>query len=77
MAKPQGGRMEGQHIENLFRRLKGEVVHIKCISGATYEGKVIEVTNDYVCLSEPSNPQQPVYLFFTSIESMSLSDPAS
>ena len=64
--------MDGQHIENLFRRLKGDVVSIKCTSGASYEGKVVEVTNDYVCLSETKDPQHQVFLIFSSIESMSV-----
>lgn len=64
--------MERQHIENLFRRLKGEVIHIKCISGSTYEGKIVEVTNDYICVSETTDSLQQVYLLFNSIESMSV-----
>jgi hypothetical protein len=63
--------MAGQHIENLFRRFKGEVIDIKTISGGIYSGRVSEVTNDYVCLIETSGaPGQQVYLFFTAIESM-------
>jgi hypothetical protein len=66
--------MAGQHIENLFRRLKGEVVDIKTISGGIYAGRVVEVTNDYVGLTETSGaPGQQVFLFFTAIESMSVS----
>ena len=44
--------MPGQHIENLFRRFKGEVVDVKTISGGIYSGRISEITNDYVCLTE-------------------------
>ena len=44
--------MAGQHIENLFRRFKGEVVDVKTVSGGIYAGRVVEVTNDYVCLKQ-------------------------
>jgi hypothetical protein len=57
-----------QHIENLFRRFKGQVVNIKTVSGGLYEGKVTEVTNDYVCVSEADGAD--VYLFYHAIESM-------
>ena len=61
--------MQHQHIENLFRRFKGEIVNVKTVSGGAYEGKVAEITNDYVCLlrdGEGSN----VYLFFNAVESV-------
>ena len=66
--------MAGQHMENLFRRFKGEKVNLKTISGGIYEGRVIEITNDYVCLTEISSEtgvdSQPVFIFFSAIESM-------
>lgn len=63
--------MAGQHMENLFRRFKGEKVNLKTISGGIYEGRVVDITNDYVCLSETSGTEsQPVFIFFTAIESM-------
>jgi len=65
--------MAGQHIENLFRRFKGEVVDVKTISGGLYSGRVIEITNDYVCLSETSGaPGQQVFVAFNAIESMAV-----
>jgi ribosome maturation factor RimP len=68
--------MAGQHSENLFRRFKGEKVNVKTISGGSYEGRVVEVTNDYVCLSETSGSEsQPVFIFFTAIESMATTVP--
>jgi len=65
--------MAGQHIENLFRRFKGEVVDIKTISGGIYSGRIVEITNDYVCLTETSGaPGQQVFVAFQSIESMAV-----
>jgi len=66
--------MAGQHMENLFRRFKGEVVDVKTVSGGIYSGRLVEITNDYVSLSEtPATPGQQVFLFFTAIESMAVS----
>jgi hypothetical protein len=63
--------MAGQHIENLFRRLKGELVNIKTVSGGVYKGRVVEVTNDYVCIVESEDSEgTQVFLFFPAIESM-------
>ena len=71
--------MAGQHTENLFRRFKGESVSLKTISGGIYEGRIIEITNDYVCLSKPSPlegvDEKPVFIFFTSIESVTANVP--
>ena len=68
--------MAGQHMENLFRRFKGEKVNLKTISGGIYEGRVVEITNDYVCLSETSGSEsQPVFVFFGAIESMAATVP--
>jgi hypothetical protein len=65
--------MTGQHIENLFRRFKGEVMDIKTISGGIYSGRVSEITNDYIELIETSGPSgQRVFITFTSIESMAV-----
>jgi hypothetical protein len=65
--------MAGQHIENLFRRFKGEAVDIKTISGGIYSGRVSEITNDYIELIETSGPTgQHVFITFNSIESMAV-----
>ena len=69
--------MAGQHVENLFRRFKGEKISLKTISGGIYEGRVIEITNDYVCLTETSGAEnQPVFIFFSAIESMASTVPS-
>jgi hypothetical protein len=66
--------MAGQHTENLFRRYKGEVVDVKTVSGGIYSGRISEITNDYVCLTETAaEPGQQVYLFFRAVESMVVS----
>ena len=65
--------MAAQHIENLFRRFKGEVVDVKTVSGGVYSGRIVEVTNDYVCLTETSGaPGQQVFVTFQAIESMAV-----
>ena len=65
--------MPGQHIENLFRRFKGEVVDVKTVSGGIYSGRIVEVTNDYVCLTETAGaPGQQVFITFGTIESMAI-----
>lgn len=66
--------MPGQHIENLFRRYKGEVVKLKTISGGTYSGRISEVSNDYVCLTDMTDtPGQEVFVSFSAIESLAIS----
>jgi hypothetical protein len=50
-------------MENLFRRFKSEVVDVKTVSGGIYSGRITEITNDYICLSETSaTPGQQVFL---------------
>lgn len=63
--------MAGHDIENLFRRFKGEKINLKTISGGIYTGRVVEITNDYVCLNETDGGEsQTVFIFFTAIESV-------
>ena len=63
--------MAGQHVENLFRRFKGEKINLKTISGGIYTGRVVEITNDYVCLNETEGgDSQTVFILFTAIESV-------
>ncbi|HYV82155.1 MAG TPA: hypothetical protein VE931_01495 [Pyrinomonadaceae bacterium] len=65
--------MPGQHTENLFRRFKGEVVDVKTVSGGIYSGRIVEVTNDYVCLIETAgSPGQQVYITFSALESIAV-----
>jgi hypothetical protein len=63
--------MERQHTENLFRRYKGKVISVKCVSGDTYRGRVSEITNDYICLTGSGDIEgSEVFLFFPAIEMM-------
>lgn len=63
--------MERQHTENLFRRFKGQVVTVKTVSGGIYEGRITEITNDYVALAGRENSESSrVFLFFLAVESM-------
>ena len=67
--------MARQQTENLFRKLKGEIVTIKSISGGVYEGRVADVTDDYLCLIEREDTEPTrVYLFFASLESMMVNE---
>jgi hypothetical protein len=70
--------MAGQHSENLFRRFKGETISIKTLSGGLYEGRVIEITNDYICLSEVVGGEGvSVYVFIGALESMTPKNPTN
>lgn len=63
--------MERQHTENLFRRFKGQLVHIKTISGGVYRGHVSEITNDYVSLIDrESEDDAQTFILFSSLESL-------
>jgi len=60
-----------QHYENLFRRYKGQVVIVKTISGGLYEGRVTEITNDFVELIESKHDETAhVFLLYQAIESV-------
>lgn len=63
--------MEGQHTENLLRRHKGKFVRVRGVSGGEYSGNVVDVTNDYVALSEPdSEDKTQTVVLFKAIESV-------
>jgi hypothetical protein len=41
------------------------------VSGGIYQGKITEVTNDYVCLVESGGVEgSQVFIFFSAIESL-------
>jgi hypothetical protein len=63
--------MARQHTENLFRRYKGQLVNVKTISAGIYRGRVGEITNDYVSLSDREGEDETqTFLFFDAIESI-------
>jgi hypothetical protein len=63
--------MERQHTENLFRRYKGQLVNIKSLSGDVYKGYVVEITNDYVSLSDrDAEDKTHTFVLFAAIESI-------
>ena len=63
--------MDRHDTENLFRRYKGQLVNIKSISGGVYRGHVVEVTNDYVSLSDrEAEDKTSTFVFFEAIESV-------
>ena len=63
--------MNMNHLENLLRRYKDETVTIKSLSGGVYEGRISEITNDYVALRRGEGDQRDeVFLLYQSIESI-------
>ena len=65
--------MVRQHTENLFRRYKGQLVNIRSISGGVYKGYVVEITNDYVSLSDrDSEDKTQTFVLFNAIESVAV-----
>jgi hypothetical protein len=64
--------MNYQHVENLLIRFRGRSVEIKTISGGVYEGKITDVTNDYVAIKvQPGNGEEnEVIILLHSIESI-------
>jgi hypothetical protein len=70
--------MERQHIENLLRRHKGQLVSIRTISAAAYKGSVNEITNDYVSLVDrESEDETETFVLFEAMESFVITDPTS
>jgi hypothetical protein len=64
--------MNYQHIENLLIRLRGQVVDVKAVSGTSYNGLIVEVTNDYVALKAQTRDSdgELVIVLLHSIESV-------
>jgi len=63
--------MERQHTENLFRRYKGQLVNVKTVSAGVYKGRVGEITNDYVALTDRDGADETqTFIFFVAIESI-------
>jgi len=71
--KPEGIEMNYQHIENLLIRFRGQLVSIKTVSGAVYEGSITDVTNDYVALRVKTSGAEGdlIIILLHSIESVS------
>ena len=64
--------MRYQHVENLLIRFRGQVVDLKTVSGAQYEGIISDVTNDYVALKSKAAGAEDdlVIVLLHSIESV-------
>ncbi len=64
--------MPMQHVENLLRRYRGQVVNLKTCSGGLYEGEVAEITNDYVALkvANGDRERETVFVVIHTIESV-------
>lgn len=61
-----------QHIENLLRRYRGQMVSIKTRSGGHYEGAVGDITNDYVALAmkNEDDSRDTVFVLLHSVEAV-------
>src|SRR6185436_8272806 len=70
--KTRRAKMNFQHVENLLIRFRGQDVNIKTMSGGVYEGKITDVTNDYVTLKVKAgdNETDQVIVMLHSIESI-------
>ncbi|HUE83441.1 MAG TPA: hypothetical protein VMM84_15105 [Pyrinomonadaceae bacterium] len=67
--------MKSNDRETLFLRYKDQLVSIKTISGGIYEGRLLEITDDYVTLIEDEKTEPArVFLFFNAIESMAVAE---
>ena len=67
--------MKSNDRETLFLRYKDQLVSIKTISGGIYEGRLSEITDDYVTLIEDEKTEPArVFLFFNAIESMAVAE---
>ena len=60
--------MNYQHIENLLIRYRGNAMKLKTVTGATYEGLVTDVTNDYVALK--NSDDEVVVVLLHAIEAV-------
>jgi 16S rRNA U1498 N3-methylase RsmE len=61
-----------QHIENLLRRYRGQMVNIKTRSGGTYEGTITDINNDYVALATKADDEsrETVFVLLHSVEAV-------
>jgi hypothetical protein len=61
-----------QHIENLLRRYRGQIISIRTRSGGLYEGRVADITNDYVALVTDAGDESrdQVFVLLHSIEAV-------
>jgi 16S rRNA U1498 N3-methylase RsmE len=60
-----------QHVENLLRRHRGQVVNIRTMFGGVYEGVISDINSDYVTLTvENSDTPKETYVLLQSIEAV-------
>jgi hypothetical protein len=67
--------MAGQHIENLLRRYKGNLITVRSVSGTVYKGQVGEITNDYVLITDrQTDNETATFVLFDAIESIQIGE---
>ena len=60
-----------QHVENLLRRHRGQIVNIRTMFGGVYEGVVSDINNDYVTLtSVTADGNRETFVLLQSIEAV-------
>lgn len=60
-----------QHVENLLRRHRGQVVNIRTMFGGVYEGVVSDINSDYVTLTSVGvETQNETFVLLQSIEAV-------
>ncbi len=65
----QNGQLENK--KSLFSRFRGRLVNIKTLSGGIYEGRVADVTQEYISLLEAENTEPTeVFIRINAIESI-------
>lgn len=60
-----------QHVENLLRRHRGQMVNIRTMFGGVYEGVVSDINSDYVTLThEETDLPEVTFVLLQSIEAV-------
>lgn len=60
-----------QHVENLLRRHRGQIVNIRTMFGGVYEGVVSDINSDYVTLThEKADSPEVTFVLLQSIEAV-------
>ena len=59
-----------QHVENLLRRHRGQVVNIRTMFGGVYKGVVSDINSDYVTLTSCEADEGSTFVLLQSIEAV-------
>lgn len=59
-----------QHVENLLRRHRGQVVNIRTMFGGVYKGVISDINSDYVTLTSCEPDEGLTFVLLQSIEAV-------